>query len=151
MVLVLGIKPDLNSFNVSSDFILNRVGGGIGKIMRGSVARALRKSVGFEPDDKRDYQEIEFTVKRQIYSFLPEGDGKTTVGLVWRDVPAYLIECTSGARKIYKYLKRKWVNPSYEVQFSKLPSLADLENVANTIKEDGEFKEELKNLRPKKV
>ena len=117
--------------------------------MRGSVARALRKEVGFEPDDDRSYQEIEFVVKRQIYQFGSDENGLTDLKLVWRDVPAFLIECTSGSRKMYKYLKRKWTNLEYEASFSQLPSLADLENVANTITDDKDLTKEMIDSKKK--
>lgn len=115
--------------------------------MRGSVARALRKECNFVPSETRDYQEIEFTVRRQIYQFGDDGTGKTEMQLVWREVPAILIECTSGARKIYKYLKRKWTNLDYEASFNKLPSVADLENIANQVMADEELVNSMKDLK----
>lgn len=115
--------------------------------MRGSVARALRKECNFVPSADRDYQEIEFTVRRQIYQFGDDGTGKTEMQLVWREVPAILIECTSGARKIYKYLKRKWTNLDYEASFNKLPSVADLENIANQVMADEELVNSMKDLK----
>jgi len=117
--------------------------------MNGKTARALRKECGFHPNDKRDYQEIEFTVRRKIWQFGVDAEGKTTTNLAWSDVPAYLKECTSGARKIYKYMKRKWTNINYEASFNKLPSAADLENIANTVIDDEELIENMKNMKNK--
>jgi hypothetical protein len=112
--------------------------------MRGSVARELRKECGYHPKDTRNYQEIEFVVKRQIYQL----DGEE-VKLVWREVPAFLIECTSGSRKIYKYLKRKWTNLDYEASFNKLPSVADLENIATQVIEDEELTKAMRDSKNK--
>ena len=103
--------------------------------MRGSVARELRKACKFVPKEKRTYQDIEFTVRRQIYQFGLGG----VVDLVWRDVPAYLIECTSGSRKVYKYFKRKWNNPDFVAEFSTLPSAEDLDELAKTVMDDEEL------------
>ena len=109
--------------------------------MRGKIARALRKECDFVPSSERSYQEIEFVVRRQIYQFGPDENGTSSMRLVWRDVPAFLVECTSGSRKIYQYLKRKWTNLEYEASFNKLPSVADLENIANQVMEDEELTE----------
>lgn len=105
--------------------------------MRGSVARELRRACQFVPKEERTYQDIEFIVRRQIYQFGLEGE----VTLAWRDVPAYLIECTSGSRKLYQYMKRKWNNPELEVQFSKLPSIEELEELKKQVLDDEELTE----------
>lgn len=118
--------------------------------MRGSVARALRKECNFDPHMDRDYQEIELEVRRQIYQFGTDENGKTDLQLVWRKVPAYLVECTSGSRKIYQYMKKKWTNIYHEATFNKLPSIADLENIANEVMKDDELKEQMKSLRKTK-
>jgi len=117
--------------------------------MRGKIARELRKECVFNPNDFRDYQEIEVETKKQIYQFGSDKDGKTEINLVWRVVPAFITECTSGGRKIYKYLKRKWNNLDHEATFNKLPSIADLENIAKEIMSDEELKTEMKKLRGK--
>jgi len=112
--------------------------------MNGKIARALRKECNYTPSDTRNYQEIEFVVKKQIYQL--DGD---KVKLVWRDVPAFLIECTSGARKVYQYMKKKWNNPEYEVSLNKLPSLADLENIENIVTKDEDLTKEMIDSKKK--
>lgn len=106
------------------------------------MARALRQGLNYKINQKekedREYHTLEYDVIRPIYSFDPE---KGEVKIVKRQVSAYTIECISGGRKIYQYLKKKWYNRDLEANFAQLPELSELEDIATKIAQDTEIKE----------
>lgn len=110
--------------------------------MRGKIARALRKEVEFNPNSKREYIEHEVTVLRKILSYDHEKKG---VRVVTRPVSAFITECTDASRAFYKYLKRKWHNPEYEMALNQLPEVDELAKLARNIMSDKEVEEDLKS------
>jgi hypothetical protein len=61
--------------------------------VRGSVARLLRKEVGFDPNKERSYQTIDLMVKKPIQQFGVDPDtNKPFINIVYRDVQAQLVE-----------------------------------------------------------
>ena len=113
--------------------------------MRGKVARELRKHVNFNPDDHRAYTEHEVTVRRKIISMFENEEGKMDYNLVWRDVSAFITECVDAKRNLYQFLKRKYMNPMYEMSVTRLPSEDDLAELAYDIMNDEEIKEDVQN------
>lgn len=109
--------------------------------MRGKVARELRKEVNFDPNEKREYYDMELTRVRKILSYDFE---KKSASIVERPVSVFITECTDGARNFYKYLKRKWNNPNYEMALNQLPEVDELANLAKTIITDEEVVEDTK-------
>ena len=110
--------------------------------MRGSVARALRKEVGFNPNAKREYTVHEVTVIRPILSYNHE---EKRAEIVKRPVSAFIEECTDGARSFYQYLKKKWVRPDYEMVLNQLPEVDELAKLAREVLSDEEVVEDLKS------
>ena len=102
--------------------------------MRGKVARELRKAIGVK--NKRE--------ERNYHTFLVDGKSNvrqldTTTGevnLVLRTVEKETVECVSGDRKIYKYMKRKYHNEELEADFRPMPTKEDIDELTETIKDD---------------
>lgn len=109
--------------------------------MNGRIARAIRKELKFNPNDEREYVEHELTRMRQIMSYNHE---KNRVDIVKRPVSVFITECTTGKRSIYQFMKRKYVNPDYEMALNELPSVDELAKVARDIISDKEVVEEVK-------
>ena len=112
--------------------------------MRGKVARELRKEVGFIPKENREYLEHEFTRIRKILSYDFEKKG---VSIVERPVSVFIKECVTTSRSLYKYLKRKWNNPDYEMMLNNLPEAKDLQALTQTILQDEEVIRDLKEKK----
>lgn len=107
--------------------------------MRGSIARALRKEINFDPNAERDYQTIELTAIKPIRQFgFNEETKEPFIKVVHRPVPVQIVECIDGARKVYQYMKKKWNNPDHEVNFQQLPSESDVQELEDKIMNDEE-------------
>lgn len=104
--------------------------------MRGKAARALRKAINYHPRNDREYFDFTHKVKRSIMQVEPQEDGSIKFNTVERVVEAYTIECISGDRKIYKYLKRKYTNINHEEQFNMLPEQGELDDIQQQFQED---------------
>ena len=116
--------------------------------MRGSVARLLRKEVGFDPNKERSYQTIDLMVKKPIQQFGVDPDtNKPFINIVYRDVQAQLVECIDGSRKVYQYMKRKWNNPDYETELNQLPSQQEQQELEDQILNDEEVKKKAEDKR----
>ena len=55
------------------------------------------------------------------------------VNTVRRRVEKLNVECVSGDRKIYQYMKKKYVNPNYIMDVNKFPDKSAIEELQNTI------------------
>lgn len=94
--------------------------------MNGKAARALRKLSKIDKKADRDYQDVIFTTERDILQYDPKND---TVKAVKRKVDSITIECVDASRKVYKYMKKKFINNSYEGELTVLPSKEDLKAI----------------------
>lgn len=101
--------------------------------MRGKVAKALRKEVGFTPKAKREYQTFIIPTVKKILQYDSE-NGK--VNIVDREVESRIVECVTGSRKLYKYLKRKYMNFEHEEVLNELPSAKELRDLQQEIATD---------------
>lgn len=108
--------------------------------MRGKVAKALRKEIGFVPKNRRIYRAFSVPVMRDILQWNTETQ---EVSMVRREVEATIIECTSGDRKLYQYLKRKYKNFEHEETLRELPTQQELRELETTIALENAKKEEI--------
>ncbi len=110
--------------------------------MNGKVARALRKSVGFDPHVSRRYETWAITREKYIYQFDSENK---KVNIVKRPVEVPLIECVDGGRKLYQRYKKLYKGMSVS-RLSSLPSKQELDALSEQIvKELKEKKKEVKS------
>jgi hypothetical protein len=109
--------------------------------MRGKVARALRKEIGFDPNSSREYVEHELIRVRNILQYNHEAK---KAEIVERPVSVFITECTDGDRNFYQYLKKKWNNPEHEAIFNQLPEVDELAKLARNIMSDKEVEDDLK-------
>lgn len=96
--------------------------------MRNKIAKALRKSLNYKINSKekeeRNYKTLTMESSRKHtlrYNF-DTGEFETVRG----GGKSELIECVSGARKMYKYLKRKYMNFEHEETLTPLPNQEEL-------------------------
>ena len=53
---------------------------------------------------------------------------------VRRRVDKFNVECVSGDRKIYQYMKKKYVNPEYIMDVNKFPEENEIKALQNNIR-----------------
>jgi len=94
--------------------------------MNGRVARELRKACKFNPRDKREYHTITFTAIKHILRYDPASG---EVEHVERPVDSFTTECVTASRKVYQYMKRKYVNPNHEESFNVLPEESEIQKI----------------------
>lgn len=103
--------------------------------MRNKIAKALRKSLNYKISSKekeeRNYKTLTMpsTRKRTLVYNFDTGEFETKVG----GGNSELIECVSGARKMYKYLKRKYMNFEHEETLTPLPTHEELQKLEQEI------------------
>jgi len=99
--------------------------------MRNKAAKALRRSLKYKINTKekqdRDYQEfdVESTRKHTARYDPITGEVKAVRG----NGQSTIIECVSGDRKMYKYLKRKYMNFNHEEVLTPLPDQGVMDDI----------------------
>lgn len=98
--------------------------------MNGRTARAIRKEVGFIPSAKRDYHTFLVTGWDNVMRY---NSMTGSIDSVYKEVEKETVECVSGARKVYKYMKRKFYNVDHEESFNKFPDQEEINELTETI------------------
>ena len=101
--------------------------------MNGRTARAIRKALKYEVRNEerpREYHTFSLMGWGNVMQYNTEtGEVKT----VRRRVEKFNVECVSGDRKVYQYMKKKYVNPNYVMDVNKFPEKSEIEELQNTI------------------
>lgn len=106
--------------------------------MRNKIAKALRKHLKYkissEEKEEREYKTLTMpsTRKHTLQFNWETGEMKAKRG----SGNSELIECVSGGRKLYKYLKRKYMDFNHETTLSVLPSEGELNDLQKQILND---------------
>lgn len=98
--------------------------------MRGKTAREIRKVLNYSPKNEREYHTFSLTGWGNVLQYNPETGG---VKQVRRRVDKVNIECVSGDRKIYKYMKRKYNEPHLEMSMNKFPEEQEMDKLKREI------------------
>ena len=102
--------------------------------MNGRVAREIRQALSYHPRSKEK--------PREYHTFLVEGwthvlQYDTVTGEtknVRRRGERENVECVSGDRKVYQYMKKKYVNPQYHTDLTKFPEKKEMDSLKDEIK-----------------
>jgi hypothetical protein len=101
--------------------------------MRGKIAKQLRKFADFVPSEKREYHKLLMPTEKFITQF---NSITKEIKHVKRKVESELIECVSAKRKLYKFLKKKYINNNAEATFNRLPTKEQMHELKNTVAQD---------------
>ncbi len=101
--------------------------------MNGKVAREIRKALKYKPTNPREYHAFNLEGWGNVLQYNSETGA---VKEVRRRVEKVNIECVSGDRKIYRYMKRKYNEPNLEMSLNKFPTQQEMDELQNHIKDD---------------
>lgn len=91
--------------------------------------KALRKALKYKPRNKREYETHLLPTTGLVAQINEDG----TVEVVEKIVDKQVIECVSGDRKVYQFMKKKLHNIDHEETLNELPSKQELNELTKDI------------------